>query len=88
MSRSGQLFCSKSDYKAVNYRKNPSVALTPEERIARTRKNHRHKFQELVWKTLEKKHTYTNHTIPEWNKLTTTVVEADSLDIFMSQRHL
>ena len=68
---------------------NGQVAVTPEhlglERTVRTRKNHRHKFRELGWKTVEKKNSYTNRTVPEWNGLPAAVAEADSLDIFKSQ---
>ena len=47
-----------------------------------TRRTHWHKFREKRARTDDCKFSFTNHTIPEWNKLPAELAEAGSLNIF------
>ena len=63
------------------------VAVTPddldiENADGRTRRTHRHKFREKRARTDDCKFSFTNHTIPEWNKLPAELAEAGSFNIF------
>ena len=62
------------------------VAVTPddlgiENADGHTRRTHRHKFREKRARTDDCKFSFTNHTIPEWNKLPAELAEASSLNI-------
>ncbi len=66
------------------------VGLTPKEMSlqvlsSRTRASHSWKLFHYRTRTEELRHSFSTHTIPEWNSLPATLAEADSLDIFKSQ---
>ena len=66
------------------------VAVSPEQlhmihADARTRALHRHKFRIQSARSEERKYSFVNRTIPEWNNLPTSTAEADSLCSFKSQ---
>ena len=70
---------------------NEHVGVTPEmlgltkRSDGRTRKSHQHSFHELKARTDWKKFSFTNRTVPLWNKLPASAAEADSPSSFKSQ---
>ena len=59
--------------------------LALEKADGRTRAPHKFKLKHQSPTTPEHRHSFVNHTIPEWNRLPATMAEADSLSEFKSQ---
>ena len=59
--------------------------LALEKADGRTRAAHKFKLKHQSPTTTEHRHSFVNRTIPEWNRLPTTMAEADSLSEFKSQ---
>ena len=59
------------------------IHLVPADR--RTRKNHPHKFRLPPGNTPQLKNSFVNRTVPEWNKLPSTVIAAESADAFKAR---
>ena len=51
----------------------------------RTRASHRYKFKEKQAQSNLQKFSYVNRTVPEWNRLSANMAEAESLDIFKAR---